>query len=156
MPIPNLDEAIDVLAEYLPNDILPLLNYFEENYVGRLNRRGTARRSPMFPPDVWNVYERTLSAEDRTNNYVEAAHRRLQTELGVDHPSIWKFIDGLRKIQKSRDVYMEQLIAGQLPPQKLKKFRLIDDRILRIVRDFDNRTMLQYLRAIAHNYQSLY
>ena len=53
----NLDEANGVFVEYLPNHILLLLNYFEENYVGRLNRRGTATRSPMFPPDVWNVYD---------------------------------------------------------------------------------------------------
>jgi hypothetical protein len=98
----------------------------------------------LFPPNIWNVYERTLIAEDRTNNHAEAAHHRLQTELGVDHPSIWKFIDGLKKVQKSRDVYMEQLMAGQLPPIKLKKFRDADERILKIVRDFGIRSNIVF------------
>jgi hypothetical protein len=127
VPIPNLDEVLDALAEHLPDTIIPLLDWFEDNYVGRPNRRRNGRRDPLFPPNIWNVYKRTLIAEDRTNNRAEAAHRRLQTKLGVDHPSIWKFIDGLRKVQKSRDVYMEQLMAGQLPPIKLKKFRDADE-----------------------------
>lgn len=57
----------------------------------------------IFPAKIWNINERTLIAEDRTNNHAEAKHR-LQTELGVIYPSICKFIDELTKILQGRDV----------------------------------------------------
>ena len=47
-----------------------------------------------------SVYERTLNGDDRTNNHVEAAHRKFQAEFGMDHPTIWKFIDGISELFK--------------------------------------------------------
>uniref|UniRef100_A0A915DS97 Uncharacterized protein n=1 Tax=Ditylenchus dipsaci TaxID=166011 RepID=A0A915DS97_9BILA len=69
--------------------LAPVINLFETYYVG------TAMRDPMFPVRWWSCYQRTLAGEDRTNNFAEAAHRRLHTALGVDHPNevgIWDVI----------------------------------------------------------------
>ena len=117
-----------------------------------MNRRGNGRCSPLFPLHIRNVYERCMNNEDRTNNHAEAAHRRLQNELGMQHPTIWKFIDSLKRVQRRRDLYYEQLIAGQTPPIKLKKFREADARIKSVVLQFENRNILEYLRGIAHNF----
>ena len=101
----------------------------------------------MFPHDLWSQYEKTLNDEDRTNNHAEAAHRRIAFELGAQHPTIWKFICTLMKIQKARDLYMEQLIAGYPPPTKLEKYRDADERIKTIVLEYDGeRNTLKYLR----------
>ena len=54
------------------------------------------------------------------SDHAEAANRRLQYELGMHHPTIWKFIDALRKVQKGRDAFLEKLMAGYPPPKKLK------------------------------------
>ena len=54
-----------------------------------------------------NQYDRTVAERDRTNNQAEAAHRKMYKELGVSHPIVWKSIDGMKKIQKGRDVYYE-------------------------------------------------
>lgn len=56
------------------------------------------RCAPLFPQEMWNIYELSLNDEDRTSNQAEAAHGRLQNELGVHHPSVWIFIDGLKKV----------------------------------------------------------
>uniref|UniRef100_A0A915DDP8 MULE transposase domain-containing protein n=1 Tax=Ditylenchus dipsaci TaxID=166011 RepID=A0A915DDP8_9BILA len=72
--------------------LAPVINWFETYYVG------TAMRDPMFPVRWWSCYERTLAGEDRTNNFAEAAHRRLHTALGVDHPNVARFLQDLKKI----------------------------------------------------------
>ena len=153
VPVPHLDHYIDALSEELPLELHSLLNWFEDNYVGRPMRRGNGRRPPLFPPEMWNQYDRTIAGSDRTNNHAEAAHRKIYAELGVNHPIIWKFIDGLRKIQKSRDVYYEQLVAGHAPRQKLLKYVKADERILNIVRLFHEKEPLEYLRGLAHTHE---
>lgn len=153
VPLDKIDEYLDALSTELPQELQDLLNWFEDTYVGRQNRRGNGRRAPLFLPEIWNLYQRTLNGEDRTNNNAEAAHRRLQYELGMQHPTIWRLIDGLRKVQKGRDAYYEKLLAGHEPPQKLKKYRDADRRIHEIVCRFENMDAVEYLRSLAHNYQ---
>uniref|UniRef100_A0A6P7FIM6 Uncharacterized protein LOC114330578 n=1 Tax=Diabrotica virgifera virgifera TaxID=50390 RepID=A0A6P7FIM6_DIAVI len=69
----HLDQAIDLLGNALPVALQPL--------------RGDVRRLPLFPQEMWNLYQSTMNREDRTNNYEEAAHRRLQTEVGTQKAS---------------------------------------------------------------------
>ena len=151
VPVEHIDSYIDVLSDELSPEHMPVLNWLEDNYIGRLNRGGNCRRAPLFPMEMWNLYFRTLNHEDKTNNHAEAANRRLQMELGMEHPTLWKFIKALKKIQKGRDCYLESLIAGNSPAAKLQKYRDTDSRILRIVQDFNERTPIEYLRGISHN-----
>ena len=96
--------------------------------------------------------------QDRTNNLAEAAHRRLKVELGMGHPSLWKLIDCLKRVQKGRDLEYEKLIAGHSPPAKRRKYQAMDARIFKPVQQFSGnspnfppQTMLEFLRGIAHN-----
>ncbi|XP_068226305.1 uncharacterized protein [Palaemon carinicauda] len=111
----DLDTSIDSLAGNLPEELIPILNWFEDNYIGRPNRRGAGRRNPLCMTEMWNMHKRTLDGENRTNNYAEAANRRLKSELGMLHPTIWKFINVLRLVQKGRDEYFEKLACGHGP-----------------------------------------
>ena len=70
----------------------------------------------------------------------------------MDHPTIWKLLDGLKWVQKGRDVLYERMVAGNAPPPKRHKYRQADEHILHLVMDFDNRGMFEYLRGIAHNF----
>ncbi|KAI1707059.1 hypothetical protein DdX_12648 [Ditylenchus destructor] len=60
--------------------------------LGHQLRNG--RRPALFAYEMWSVYQRTLDGEGRTNNHAEAAHRRLQTELAHDHPTLYALIEG--------------------------------------------------------------
>lgn len=152
VPIHDLDTAVDELATEIPLELQPLLQWFEDSYLGRPNRRGNGRNRPIFPPETWSVYTRVLTDTDRTNNHAEAAHRRLQSELSMDRPTIWKLIYSLKQIQRGRDVFFEQLAAGAEPPRKKKKYIDSDNRIKCIVMDYENRSVIEYLRGISHNY----
>lgn len=51
-PLPHIDTYIDALSADIPEELATLLNWFEENYNGGPNRRGTIRRPPLFPPEM--------------------------------------------------------------------------------------------------------
>ncbi|MES1906493.1 MAG: hypothetical protein MHPSP_004411 [Paramarteilia canceri] len=36
VPISHIDEGMNILEKILPNELLPLIDYFEDNYVGRM------------------------------------------------------------------------------------------------------------------------
>ncbi|KAL4100733.1 hypothetical protein QTP88_020767 [Uroleucon formosanum] len=151
VPIEDLDAAIQQLGDDLPECLQPLFDWFEDNYVGRTNRNGRDRRTALFSPHIWNLHLRVLNSQDRTNNHAEAANRRLNVEMGVQHPSLWSFINCLRKVQAGRDVFYNQLEAGKNPPKKLKKFIDADKCILRLVESYETRTKISFLRGIAQN-----
>ncbi|CAI6376617.1 unnamed protein product [Macrosiphum euphorbiae] len=151
IPINDIDLAIESLSGYLPDELQPLLDWFEDNYVGRINRNRRGRRLPLFPPNIWSMYNKVLNGKNRTNNHAEAANRRLNMEMGVNHPSLWSFITCLQKVQSGRDFYYSQLEAGNSPPKKLKKYIDVDKRILKIVQNNEQSEILTFLRGIAQN-----
>ncbi|XP_050065958.1 uncharacterized protein LOC126555038 [Aphis gossypii] len=75
VPIEKLDAAIQNLGDDLSECLQPLLDWFEDNYVGRVNRNVRGRRTALFPPHIWNLHQRVLNGQDRTNNHAEAAIR---------------------------------------------------------------------------------
>lgn len=100
-----MTEAIENLPDELRDALQLLLDWFEEKSVCRRNWKGNGRRAPLFTRVMWNVYEHSLNDDDRTNYHAEAAHRVLQNEYGMHHPTVWKFIDGLEKFQRGRNLY---------------------------------------------------
>jgi hypothetical protein len=54
--IEGLDIIIQLLGDNLPESLQPLLDWFEENYVGRVNRKGIGRRTTLFSPYICNLH----------------------------------------------------------------------------------------------------
>jgi hypothetical protein len=77
------------------------VNYFEDTWIGRPGRRNQCR-NPIFAHSLWNCYEATLEDLPKTNNSVEGWHRGFSQLLGAYHPTIWKFIDVVKKEQSQR------------------------------------------------------
>ena len=50
-------------------------------------------------------------------NAVEAWNRGIQSLLSEIHPTIWKFINGLRRYQKLKDTEIEGLLLAEMPPK---------------------------------------
>ncbi|KAI1729457.1 hypothetical protein DdX_01698 [Ditylenchus destructor] len=122
---------------------------------GAERRRGNriVQLEPRFPPEMWSVYQRTLDGASRTNNYAEAAKRRIQSELGVCHPTLGNFILSLKKVQHGRDQQYMQWISGRRLKDKRRKYKDADKRILKILQEYqrNERTVIELLRGIAQN-----
>jgi hypothetical protein len=59
VPTFDVPAAFEELADASPNELIPGLDYFEDNYVGRENRRAArGRREPLFPVELWNMFDR--------------------------------------------------------------------------------------------------
>jgi hypothetical protein len=89
----------------------------------------------------------------KTNNYAEALHRKLQLGFGVAHPNLWKFLDGMRRIQKGFDLDYEQHVAGHAPAVKRTRYAEADARILNKIADYKRNNVIRFLREISHNYR---
>ncbi|CAI6374349.1 unnamed protein product [Macrosiphum euphorbiae] len=98
--------------------------------------------------------ENSLPLFQKTNNISEAAHRRLQAQLGMTNPTLWRFINELKKVQAERDIYYEFLVAGNEPPRTTTKRKYVDasNRILTLVQDYRNQNIIEYLRGLAYNF----
>ncbi|KAL4135150.1 hypothetical protein QTP88_006793 [Uroleucon formosanum] len=104
-------ETMEPASTVINECISGLSEASKDNCVRRANRNRRGRRTALFPPHIWNLHLPVLNGQDRTNNHAEAANRRLNVEMGVQHPSLWSFINCLRRVQAGRDVFYSQLEA---------------------------------------------
>lgn len=153
VPVDYLVESFDILCDnnVFPPEAQPVLDYFEDTWIGRPDRR-QRRRAPRFSHNMWNCYEGVLQNLPKTNNSLEGWHRGFQEQVCADHPNIWKFISAIKKEQSLSEVKIEQYLSGQLPPAGKRKYRDCAERIRRLVLNFvPENGRLEYLRGIAHN-----
>ncbi|KAI1700502.1 hypothetical protein DdX_16657 [Ditylenchus destructor] len=109
------------LFENLPACLDQVASWFEHNYIGAEVRRGgrMVQIQPRFPHQLWNVHQRTIDGQHRTNNYAEAGNRRIQSEMGMETPTMGYFIDRLKLIQRGRDqAHVRWLQGYQARPKK--------------------------------------
>ena len=66
VPLEDVAKAFDELSEMCPNALIPVLDYWEDNFIGR--RRRNRRAQPRFAATVWNVRERVEDSLPKTNN----------------------------------------------------------------------------------------
>lgn len=84
-PEPVEDALTDSRGE-LAEGLQSTLDYFENNYIGRLQvgRDGSlGRREALFPVFTWSVCGRTLQGDSCTNNYAEAFHRNDSSKSNI-------------------------------------------------------------------------
>ncbi|CAF1978063.1 unnamed protein product [Rotaria magnacalcarata] len=66
----DVSQGFDDQYNALPQMLHPLLDYFEDTYVGRNRTQG--RIKPMFEIEFWNMHQRTTDRLMQTNNSTEA------------------------------------------------------------------------------------
>jgi len=56
VPLDKVLEHFEQLQEYFSDTVTPVVDYLEDNYVGRPLRHG--QRPPIFAHNLWNMYTR--------------------------------------------------------------------------------------------------
>ena len=107
----SFDELCVVTRNQYDGDADEVLDYFEDTYVGCFCRNAP-RRLPLFPIELWNMFNRTAEELPRTNNNIEAWRNGFQANVSSTHPTFWKFLDILLREERIVRVRMEP--AGQL------------------------------------------
>ncbi|CAG8456651.1 11276_t:CDS:1 [Dentiscutata heterogama] len=156
LPPEEIPSAFDELKLHIPPEASRIVQWFEETYVyGRVRhvyRNGNISRSePLFPPTFWSVTNNIESAYPRTQNSVEGWHRRWDTLVGCAHAGIFKIIKEIQKEQNKVEHEIEAVIRGAPRPPQRRHTIECECRIQTVFNDRDNRSLMEYLRGIAHN-----
>lgn len=128
--------------------VILLFDYFEKTWIGKLSAQGT------FPIDMWNMCEIVLRKMPRTNNAVEGWHNSINQFVGCKNPSIWTFIEKIKKEQSVQELKMVEMLQNNGATKK-KKYFDHDLNIYMIVKTYtDDRSkykLCEYLEAIANH-----
>lgn len=156
LPPDDIPAAFDELKNHIPPEANAVVQWFEENYVhGRIRRilrdENVMRAPPLFSPTFWSVVDNIEYAFPRTQNSVEAWHRRWETLVGVAHLGVFKIIKEMQKEQNRVQLDIESILRGAPSPSQRRENITHETRIQTVFNDRGNRSLMEFLRGIAHN-----
>jgi len=158
LPPDEIIPAFIELSSSFPNVGLPIIKYFDENYVrGKetITRSSTSYSGPRFNPKIWSVYENNLEGLPRTSNNVESWHNRFSNLIGRKHPHIVFFIHHL--YDKNNSV---EALCIQIRWRNLKRIPLClaaqksKNRMQEVIEKKNSIPVMEFLDGIASNYYS--
>lgn len=144
-------QVLDAFLCLTSDDSVPIefVTYFEVTYIGaeRGPRNNRQRVPGLFPISLWNVHQRTLNDEPRTNNSIEAFHNALQSSVTNAHPTIWKLIDCLQREDSLASKKLLDIRTGV--HESKSKYRKLNEKLKFLVRECDGEDTQSFLETIA-------
>ena len=86
-----------------------------------------------------------------SNSSVEGWHNGFSSRVTVVHPNIKKLTEKIRQEQSKFEVDIAQLLQGLQPKPKTAAYRIFDERLARVVCQYNPLHIHQYLKNIAGN-----
>ena len=149
VPENDVERYFRILSENIDEDLDTVIDYIEENYLGVI-RRGRFRRA-RFSYSWWGVLDRVYENLPRTNNSVEGWHSSFNRHVGCHHANIWKLIAVLKNDDDITCITLVKILQGNPPKNPNPVYSRLNARVVTVVNSYDNRTPMEFLRAIAHN-----
>ncbi|XP_055912327.1 uncharacterized protein LOC129946231 [Eupeodes corollae] len=120
-----------------------LAKWFKRNYLGSSSSR------PRYSPDFWTTGAASETSFPRTQNSVEAWHRRLKVVVSQRHAGLYKLIGDLSKECIVAKLSVERVRRGEESPttKAVKK----NEKLQRVLSRRTSGDKVQYLRNVAHN-----
>jgi hypothetical protein len=142
LPVDCVLKGFELIKNQSPDSILPLLDYFENTYIGRLKPNSRSeRKNPRFPIKCWNLHERVKTGKSTSTNNVENWHGQIQIEERK-HLTVVRVVVLLHKEQSK----MEHDLVRVIEREKNLK---------RLVETFDKNKIIFFLKGIADNLGNL-
>lgn len=156
LPSHEIPMAFDILKPEIPQEATEVVQWFEDNYVhGKIRRQlrngNVARAPPLFPPKMWSVHDSMELGIPRTQNIVEAWHRRWEILVGQRHVGVYTIIHEFQKEQQQVEFQIESILRGEQRPKQKKSLIDREKRIMSVVNDRVNYSVMDFLRGISHN-----
>ena len=145
----DIPELFNQLFMELPLETYDLALYFESTYIGRQIANSTLTIPPLFSLKMWNHHFMVRFGLPRTTNAVEAWHRSFGCHMSCHHPSMWRFLDKLKKEQSLVEVKQAFYITGRKPPKR----RCYDERessLGNLIDGYLTRPKDEFLRGVAY------
>ena len=128
---------------YPTSKISEYIAYFEKTWL----------LSTIYPPSLWNINSAVEYDEPRTNNASEGGNNAINAAFSSTHPSIWVFIETLSKFHSETELKYLQMAAGGQPTERPKKqWRVREEKLKRLVANYDPNAKIDFCRCIGYNY----
>lgn len=124
--------------------------WFEQNYISGKKLKSTKSSNPQYFPEFWSVADAMSTNLPRTQNNVEAWHRRLKAVVGKRHVGVYRIISDLSKEYIVVKTRISQLRAGYVA-RKHKKRIAKNKQIKTIILKRNSMTKINFLKNIAYN-----
>ena len=151
----EIPDAFNEIISLLPVECNNIIRWFDKYYANgmiqerRRNDEIVIRR-PLFPPEMWSVCDINIFPLPRTQNSVESWHRRRQCLLDRNS-GIFSLINTIQKEQAAVEITLEKFANGEPPKKQVKKDRLKEERIQRIMRNRQEYNIIHFIQALSHN-----
>ena len=97
------------------------------------------------------MYNSIESGIPRTQNAIEAWHRRWETLVGKSHVGVYTIIQEFQREQRQVEIQVEKILRGEQRPKQKKSTINREKRIMTVFNDRANRSVMDFLCGIAHN-----
>ena len=153
LPLGDILIGMEYLRRIVIPELVPLLDYFDKNYVSGTTQDNMRVTPPTFPPNLWNNREATMVGGARTNNICEGWNNGYHQLVGYSHPTFWKSIESLRKdeIINYKDIIRAER-GDHTDSRKTSASINLQRRLENLCREHENGTksMEEFLQAIGH------
>lgn len=143
----EIKSAFEDLAAGMPDDdqTQNFIDWFEKNYIGVTSTRKTFEA--LFPSSFWSIYDLVELGLPRTNNAVEAWHRRFKILVEAAHPGIVKITGKFKEELHYQENQISRVKRGEEDCSTTKFFKR--EKIRSIFDSKSTKTVDDYLSAIS-------
>ncbi|CAF1571498.1 unnamed protein product [Didymodactylos carnosus] len=120
--------ASERLSLSLGDDYEDIIDYFEETYIDLIKQDDSPSLVLIF--GICSIGQRM---QPRTNNVVEAYHRRISSVFQSSHPTLWSFLEKLIEEENATHIDILHINADQAPKLNSKRNERFEKRLLNII-----------------------